>query len=646
MGWLLLLLAGFGTAAAQEVTWPGMDGSGFVVRGGHGEWFSVDPVEVRGNREIRVRKLSADLREVIWTRVVGGDGADEARAVAVDAAGSLLVLGNTGSADLPVTEGVVAPVPVAGAVTAFLMKIGGEGGLLFSTYLHEGSATRAEGLLRVREGEIVVALSGRLWHLDLGARRVMEETVSPWIGGAMALDERGGLYVGGTTQSDTLPVGPGALQRTRQSGTCSSFVGPIACATGYVMRLGERMGTVEAATYLGGTAPAGVTALAVDGDVGVVVTGDVRGGSVEGHFPTTAGAFLPVVAGRGFAPWFVSRENFQSTPFVARLTRELDRMVYGTYLAGTRAERARWIGVDGEGRAMVGGDTVSRDFPGTGAFARPCGPDPGPNGPSAGFVARLSGDGTRLDAGVVLPAVSMGVPFAGGDGELAIPSSMGVARVWLDWGERPVVACAVNGGSYRTESYVAPGQLVTLMGAGFPEGARLLFDGEAAEILYASAGQINAVVPERVRGRERTEMRLEADGAGFARRVLRVLEVRETNPTIKVFVRADGKLEDRGNPLADVRLEDGRQNGTEHPARRGEVVDVYATGLDLRLPVEVNLPDHGTARAEVVAVEEGGGGVQRLRVRIPGSVNGGVVTMAIVNGGRRSAANGGFVWVE
>ena len=373
------------------------------------------------------------------------------------------------------------------------------------------------------------------------------------------------------------------------------------------------------------------------------MAGDVRGGSREGDLPTTEGAFPQVAAIRGFAPWFVSRDNSMSTPYVARLTRGLDRLVYGTYLAGTRAERARWIGVDGAGRATVAGETVSRDFPGTGAFARPCGPDPGPNAAGAGFVARLSGDGSRLEAGVVLAELTMGTPFDGGDGAVAVPTSVGLARVSLDVRDRPVVACTVNGGSYRAESFVAPGQLVTLIGAGFPEGAMLVFDGEAAEILYASPGPINAVVPEAVRGRERTEMAVEADGEWYAKRVLEVLA---TNPTIQVYVRADGRLQDRGNPLADVRLEDGRRNGTEAPARRGEVVEVYTTGLDVRLPVEVYLPDHGTATAELTGVEEGGGGVQRLRVRIPEHVNGGTVTMAIVNGGRRSRGNGGFVRVE
>ena len=64
-----------------------------------------------------------------------------------------------------------------------------EGRMAFSAYLHDGNALRAESLLQARGGEIVVGLSGRLWRLDPDGRRVLVETVSPWIGGARTLDE-------------------------------------------------------------------------------------------------------------------------------------------------------------------------------------------------------------------------------------------------------------------------------------------------------------------------------------------------------------------------------------------------------------------------------------------------------------------------
>ena len=68
-------------------------------------------------------------------------------------------------------------------------------------------------------------------------------------------------------------------------------------------------------------------------------------------------------------------------------------------------------------------------------------------------------------------------------------------------------------------------------------------------LLYTESDQINAVVPMEVRGREFSQMAVEVNGVLSN---LRTFGVRETNPSLKVFVRQDGTLEDRGSPLADL----------------------------------------------------------------------------------------------
>ncbi|MBI1895065.1 MAG: hypothetical protein HYS04_00815 [Acidobacteria bacterium] len=258
-------------------------------------------------------------------------------------------------------------------------------------------------------------------------------------------------------------------------------------------------------------------------------------------------------------------------------------------------------------------------------------------------LTRLSADGASLDGSAILSSSSIGVPDVDHNSSIVVPTSRGLVDVSLDHVDKPVIACAVNGANFQAEDVVAPQQLVTLFGAGIPSNARLLFDGLPAELLYLSPDQINAVVPAEVRGRESTEMSVEVGGVYST---VRVFEVRPANPTIKVFVRADGTLENRGNPLADVRLESGDQNSTEHPARRGETVEVYATGLDLTSPVDVFIPDLQPSPAEALSIEGTAAGVQKMRVRIPAGVNSGVVPIAIQNGDRRTMDNAGFVWVE
>lgn len=621
-------------AVAQEVTWHEGPSSNFVTRDTQGNWFTV----ATGGQDLLVQKHDP-LHQLLWTRVLGGTGAEELRALTVDANGALLLLGNTTSKDFPVTPGVLSPTAPSGTVVAFLLKLAPQGEIAFSTYLYNGAAIPAESLLRADEDQITLALSGRLWRLDQNATRRISEVTSPYITGPMELDALGHLWIAGTTQDDNLPVSSNAFQPTRHSGTCYAIIGPINCATGFLMRLNAATGAVEAATYLGGKAQASITAIAVDSTGAPIVTGNVRGGAGADDFPTTPGSFQPAVKSRGASPWFISRDNFLSTPFVARLTPDLSQLAYATYLAGSRAERATWLSVDPQGRPIIAGDTVSRDFPGTGAFAKPCGPDRGPNPPSSGFVARLSADGSALESGTLLFSTTTGRPFAADGATIAAPTPTGLAQVSLDAPDHPVVACTVNGASFRVENFLAPGQLITLLGAGFPNDKQLLFDGIPAQILYLAPDQINAVVPAELQRRETTQMALEGASP-------RTFEVRLTNPTIKVFVHADGTLEDRGNPLADIRLENGAQNGTANPAHRGEWIDIYTTGIDPNQPVEVYLPDHIAPPTTASMVEGTAGGIQKLRVRIPATANGGMVTIAIVNGGQRSANNGGFVWVE
>lgn len=628
---------------AQQVTWLS-NHSGRITRDAQGNWFIVETVEQNvGNRDLRVRKLNPDLTLTLWSRVIGGTGSEEVQTLLANSGGALLLLGNTSSKDLPVTQGVLATTPPHGPSSAFLMKFDPSGDVTFSTYLHDGTDTWAENLLQLRNDSIVLALTGRLWHIDLRGTSQIREVLSPWIRGPMQLDDYGKLWVAGTMWSDNLPATANAFQLARQSGTCYSFVGPTSCSTGFVIRLNASSGAIEAATYLGGKLPVSITGIKVDLHGAPIVMGNVQGGLESSDFPTTPGSFQAVVRTRNSYRWYGGRAGVWSTPVVARLTPDLDRLTYGTYLAGARSERATWLSVDRMGRVIVAGDTVSRDFPGTGAFTKPCGPNLGLKTPLSSFVTRLSADGGSLDGSAVLFGSSIGVPFNDHDGVVVIPNTKGLVQVSLDTTDQPVIACTVNGANFRTENFVAPRQLLTLIGAGIPSGARLLFDNIPAELLYLAPDQINAVVPAEIRGRESTQMALEVDGVHSN---LRVFNVWQTNPTVKVFVKPDGTLEDRGNPLADVRLESGAQNGIENPARRGEMVEIYTTGLDLASPVEVFMPDHHALPVEALAVEDGAGGVQKLRVRISETANLGVVTIAIQNGGRRTVDNAGFVWVR
>jgi hypothetical protein len=83
--------------------------------------------------------------------------------------------------------------------------------------------------------------------------------------------------------------------------------------------------------------------------------------------------------------------------YVARLSADGSRLLYGTYLGGSGNEdiETHGLAVDAQGVAYVGGGTTSMDFPTTPGAARTA-QDRTTDDPGDAFLARISADGSRL----------------------------------------------------------------------------------------------------------------------------------------------------------------------------------------------------------------------------------------------------------
>jgi len=73
-----------------------------------------------------------------------------------------------------------------------------------------------------------------------------------------------------------------------------------------------------------------------------------------------------------------------------------------------------------------------------------------------------------------------------------------LVQLSLDSGSQPSIACAVNGANFEQQSYVAPGQIITLFGAFIPSNAKVLFDGIASELLYVQPNPNQRSDSERI----------------------------------------------------------------------------------------------------------------------------------------------------
>jgi uncharacterized protein (TIGR03437 family) len=155
----------------------------------------------------------------------------------------------------------------------------------------------------------------------------------------------------------------------------------------------------------------------------------------------------------------------------------------------------------------------------------------------------------------------------------------------------------VNGATFQSGP-VAPGEIVSIFGSaiGPPTpafltltnprlvsnslaGVRVFFDGVPAPLLYASAGQVNAVVPYSVAGETGTVMQLEYLGV-LSNPV--TLEVAATLPGIFSM---DGS---GYGPGAILNANDGSVNSASKPAARGDWVSIFATGAGVTMPASVD----------------------------------------------------------
>lgn len=140
---------------------------------------------------------------------------------------------------------------------------------------------------------------------------------------------------------------------------------------------------------------------------------------------------------------------------------------------------------------------------------------------------------------------------------------------------------------------LSPGMIVTLVGTNLGpttavsgqvvggrftttlSGVRVLFDGIAAPVLFASATQINAVVPYSLAGRASSRMSVEYNGVVSAS-----LEPRLVESAPGIFT-TDGRQ-------AAMFNQDGTFNSAANPAPAGTIVVIYATGEGLTNPAGVD----------------------------------------------------------
>ncbi len=179
-------------------------------------------------------------------------------------------------------------------------------------------------------------------------------------------------------------------------------------------------------------------------------------------------------------------------------------------------------------------------------------------------------------------------------------------------------------------------------------GVRVLFDGKAAPLLAVTGGQVNVVVPFSVAGKASTQIQVEHDGV-WSNAVS--MPVGDAHPGLFT-------MNNSGHDQAAALNQDNSVNSNSRPASRGEVVQLFATGLgmanrkvedgeviedaetELAEPVEVQI---GDMDGEVLFAGMAPGmvaGVVQINVRIPANApSGSAVSVKVKAGNSASTAN-------
>ncbi len=332
---------------------------------------------------------------MVWSTLLGGGGADNGYAIAVDAGGNTIVAGSTTSTNYPTTAGAAQRTP-GGGVDVVVTKLSPSGTTVWSTYLGGSGDDVARAVAVGPGGDVYVtgstgsaafpvsagawrtafaggAADGFVTRLSAAAGALVYST---YVGGnwdecprGIGVDASGCAVIGGYTNSVDFPVTPGVVKPTRNPGLYDG-------ADGFVTKLAANGASAIYSTYLGSSGTDEIMALALDPNGLATVTG----WTTSGGFPTTANAYCRTL--KSGKEVFITRLNAGATGYVL-----------STFLGGTGVDEGYGIAVDGSGATYVTGNTTSADFPTTaGAPQRALG--------SAGyydaFVSKLSPDGTTL----------------------------------------------------------------------------------------------------------------------------------------------------------------------------------------------------------------------------------------------------------
>ena len=312
-----------------------------------------------------VTKLDAKTGAVIYSTLLGGGrggneglgNGDEGLGLAVDQFGNAYVAGATFSTSFPTTPGALVPSCNFCQPVPFVTKLSADGSSLVYSTLLEKSDTQdyANAIAIDGSGNAyvtgVVNDGGNALAIVLnptGTAATYSVALASAIGYAVAVTNNHEMWIGGQTEGVTFPSTRNAFQRKCKK--CNSW------RAGFVALLDPSKGNTKASlvysTFLGGSAAGDIIrAIAADSKGRAWAAGSANPASLKGKESE-------VNCAKG-----VKCGNHALLAIVDASKSGGGSLALSEYFGGSGIDMANAIYLDGSGKAYIGGQTTSPNFP-------------------------------------------------------------------------------------------------------------------------------------------------------------------------------------------------------------------------------------------------------------------------------------------
>ncbi|GEM_PF-874646 len=371
-------------------------GEAYITGGTNSLSFPANGQELYAYEDAFIMKLSSDGSTISASRLLGGNGYDEAYGIDLDSNGNPYITGETSSSTLSESANGFQ-THLKGNFDAFIAKFNSDlSSIIYFSYLGGSKNDQANDITLTSDGRAFI--TGTTYSTDFPLKEnCFQNTLkgesdcfvaaldtngtdlicSTLLGGndeeegnAIALDNHNNVFVTGYTRSFNFPVTNDAYDKNYHGEEDVFF----SCLT----PTGENL---IYSSFLGGSSGE---------DRGLSVTTDnndhvyLTGYTLSPDFPVTQGVFDETHSGK-------------KDIFVSKFNPDGSSLEFSTFIGGRGDDEGRSIKVNSKSEVFVAGVTKSNDFPVTdNAF------DSTFNGETDGFILKLSSDGSSLKYSTLL----------------------------------------------------------------------------------------------------------------------------------------------------------------------------------------------------------------------------------------------------